>query len=297
VYLNFKAGLFLPGSNASSQFDVDDSVTVLISTNCGQNWKKLSKLGASTVPALTNSYQVYSVSLADYANKEIRIAFRSKEGTRADFTSELFIDDIEFTTSLINDASSVSIVFPTNVLEKDSTYSVKVKVTNSGLNPLTNVPVNIKLGSFAPAGVVVPLINPGQFISVQFNNFTPASSGVFTGYAYTTSSGDQNPLNDTVYQSYTIYSNTAIDDIISVASMQMFPNPAQGWVEFRSSDRSTEAFSVSFFDISGKVVLSQKVRLENENGRDLLQALLDCVYNVRILDAKGTSNRLLMVSR
>jgi hypothetical protein len=80
AFLNFRAGLFSVNGTGSAEFDVDDSVTVMISQNCGQNWVKLFKLGKLTQPALSASMQLYSISLAAYANKEIRIAFRARDG-------------------------------------------------------------------------------------------------------------------------------------------------------------------------------------------------------------------------
>jgi hypothetical protein len=72
-FLRFKAGQYSVGGTAAAQFDIDDSITVMVSTNCGQTWKKIFRIGKNMVPAITNNMQEYSISLADYANQEIRI--------------------------------------------------------------------------------------------------------------------------------------------------------------------------------------------------------------------------------
>jgi len=45
-FLRFKAGQFSVGGTAPAQFDIDDSISVMVSTNCGTTWKKIFKIGA-----------------------------------------------------------------------------------------------------------------------------------------------------------------------------------------------------------------------------------------------------------
>jgi hypothetical protein len=223
AFLNFRAGLFSVNGTGSAEFDVDDSVTVMISQNCGQNWVKLFKLGKLTQPALSASMQLYSISLAAYANKEIRIAFRARDGVRTDFTSDLHLGSVEISSTLAQDVGAISILFPPTIMEQNGTYEVGVRVSNFGTAELGNFPVTLNLSGGYTDTRNVPLLTPGQTLSISFNPFTPVTGGSFIARAFTGASVDQNIGNDTVYQTYAV---VGLRDRLRVPELIHYPNPA-----------------------------------------------------------------------
>lgn len=77
--LMFKVGLTNRNFAQAAQMGSDDSVNVMISTNCGISWKLLRAF--TVADALPNQLQEYSVSLSEYAGLVCRIGFFATEGT------------------------------------------------------------------------------------------------------------------------------------------------------------------------------------------------------------------------
>lgn len=257
AFLNFRAGLFSQNGTGPAQFDIDDSVTVLISTNCGVLWRKIFKLGVGTIPALTNAMQIYSIPLAQFANQEIRVAFRAKDGTRINFVSDLYLDDIEISSSLAQDIGAISIVFPPSIMEKDSTYNVSVRVSNYGSAPVSSFPVTLALIGYNNTQIV-PSLNSGQTITVPFAPFTPSSGGNFVGYAYTNLSSDQNFGNDTIYQTYSVVGPVNVKDLLVGKGFVVYPNPTSNLLFVQFPNEESSNLEVNLFGMDGR-----RFQLEN----------------------------------
>ncbi len=238
-FLRFKAGQFSVGGTGTAQFDIDDSITVMVSVNCGQTWKKIFKIGKNMVPAITNNMQEYSVSLAAYANQEIRIGFRARDGIRQDFTSEVHINNIEISSTLTQDGGPLEFTcnppVTGNIFLQDSSYSVFVKVSNFGTQPISNVPVGVKFGNGTTLSTTFTnSIAPGQSFTGLVGTFTPstlalnAKAKVYTGLA-----GDQAIANDTLLLTYTVISNQTND--VGPFALSFSPAAAAGNALYKDS--------------------------------------------------------------
>jgi hypothetical protein len=216
-FLRFKAGQFAVGGTGSAQFDIDDSITVMVSNNCGQTWKKIFRIGKNMVPAITNNMQEYSISLAAYANQEIRIGFRARDGVRQDFKSDIHINNIEISSTLTQDGGPLEFTcnppVSGNVFLQDSTYGVFVKVSNFGTQPISNIPVTVKFANGPQLeATFTNSIAPGQSFNGFVGNFTPTALTQNSGLKiYTGLSGDQALANDTLFRNYTVISNQTTD--------------------------------------------------------------------------------------
>lgn len=216
-FLRFKAGQFSVGGTGTAQFDIDDSITVMVSTNCGQTWKKIFKIGNNMVPAITNNMQEYSVSLEAYANQEIRIGFRARDGVRQDFVSDIHINNVEISSTLTQDGGPLEFTcnppVSGNVFLQDSTYNVFVKVSNFGTQPISNIPVAVKFSNGPLLETTFTnSIAPGQSFTGPVGSFTPSALTLNSRIrVYTSLGGDQAVANDTLFLNYTVISNQTSD--------------------------------------------------------------------------------------
>lgn len=243
-FLRFKAGQFSVGGTGSAQFDIDDSITVMVSANCGQTWKKIFKIGKNMVPAITNNMQEYSVSLSEYANQEIRIGFRARDGVRQDFVSDVHINNIEISSTLSQDGGPLEFTcnppVSGNIFLQDSSYSVLVKVSNFGTQPISNIPVSVQFGT----GTVLQAtftnsIAPGQSFTGQVGTFTPSVLTLNSKVkVYTSLPGDQAIANDTLFRNYSVISNQTSD----VGPFALSFGPAAGAGNSLCKDSSYQVF-------------------------------------------------------
>jgi hypothetical protein len=197
--------------------------------------------------------QTYSLSLAAFANQEIQIGFRARDGLRQNFTSDLHLTDVEITSTLAFDLGATSIIFPAQAMERDSSYNVSVRVANYGTAEATNVPVVLVLDGYNQTRVV-PSILPGQNVLVNtFPPFTPSNGGNFTGYAHSSLSSDQNIGNDTVYQSYTIIGRVSVKPKGDLGGMKVFPNPTSDLIDVVLPQQlSAGQIMVNLFNVQGQ---------------------------------------------
>lgn len=263
-FLRFNAGQFSVGSTGSSVFDIDDSLTVMISTNCGTSWSRLYVMAKNTTPALTNSMQQVSVSLNAFANQEVRIAFRAGDGTRKDDSSDVYINKIEINSTLTQDAGPIQILFDptlsTNVFLQDTTYAVSVRVNNFGTEPVANVGVGVRFaGGFTLTQTIAGPIASGQAETVALGNFTPTQLGTnLVAKAYSSITGDQAISNDTLFLTYIVATPTATDPLDKAGKISVYPNPASNFVWINGLTPG-QSYTFQLFDVLGKEMVNQAI--------------------------------------
>jgi hypothetical protein len=304
-FLKFKAGLFAQNGSGPAQFDIDDSVSVVVSTDCGQTWKRLFKLGSATSPALTNNMQPYSVSLAAYNNQEIRIGFRARDGVRIDFVSDLYLNQIEIVSSiqvdaapfLVNFTPSVSTAGSTIQFIQDTTYLVSATINNFGGEPISNIPVaarfsseNLLLDSIIPGPV-----NPGQSVEVVLGSFTASNIGQqYRAKIYTSLPGDNAVGNDTLSFNYLVVPVSSNDPRDSRKRAPLvYPNPVSGLLNILTPDRSPLAL-IRISDLAGRVVFAQKPGDSGDGRYSVpLSSLPSGIYNLEIVSESGIFHSVL----
>lgn len=95
--LSMDVALVVPGTNAPGTFDIDDSLAVLASTDCGNTWNQVFVFKKNMDQAPNEQFQPYHIPLTAFANQEVRMALRARDGIRVDFTSDMFITNVRFT--------------------------------------------------------------------------------------------------------------------------------------------------------------------------------------------------------
>jgi hypothetical protein len=74
----FKAAITDWNGNTLDYMGQDDSLRIMVSTNCGQNWRAVFSINANT--GLSNNLTKFVVPLTAYAGQEIRIAIYATDG-------------------------------------------------------------------------------------------------------------------------------------------------------------------------------------------------------------------------
>lgn len=127
-----------------------------------------------------NSYDVYIADLCD---------------------STTWVGPLSFTTLISDDARLVSLISPSNLSCGDSNLVFEVAVKNNGLNPISNLPINIDI-----TGDINTTINtvysstllPDSIAIVQVGTVNTYQGGTINVIAYVSMNGDVVPVNDSV---------------------------------------------------------------------------------------------------
>lgn len=291
-FLKFRAGLFQQNGTGSAQFDVDDSVTVMVSTNCGSTWRKLFKIGKTTLPGLTNNMQPYSVSLAAYNNQEIRLGFRARDGVRIDFVSDLYLSQVEIVSSIQLDASPFQINFTPSIstggtfihFVKDTSYSVSATISNFGSLPVSDIPVAVRFSSenLLLDSILPGPINPGQSVDVVLGTFTPVvNGGIYRAKLYTALNGDEAIGNDTLGFNYKVFPVTQNQNLQLAGEPVLYPNPTQDLIHISLPD-GARLQSLRLTDVVGKQLSVAELQ-SAKNGSTLnLKSLASGIYWLEI---------------
>lgn len=160
----------------------DDSLNVMVSTNCGQSWLRIKEFTVSN--NLTNQLTSFSVPIGAYANQPVLVGFKASEGdinNTQDY--DLHLDDI---FASINTSQRETETIEPGIFPNPATDWLTIQLpqaTNSGDflqffgmdgRELTN-PVELKEGlnthqvnlTFLPEGLYVVKIHTGNRILVK----------------------------------------------------------------------------------------------------------------------------------
>lgn len=151
VRLGLTAGNDLLPAPSGGLAGTDDTVSVRISTDCGQTWSHLLRFTSANANLLDNSLQLFTIPLTAYAGQTIKLGVYASEGAISNRSYYVILDDIQVRQLPPINVSGVGIISPTST---SGCYSVSQPVTvrvrnsgtsslNLGSNPLTiNVFVN-----------------------------------------------------------------------------------------------------------------------------------------------------------
>jgi hypothetical protein len=145
-----------------------------------------------------------ALSLADYAGKDIYIAFRY-QGYLAHYW---YLDDITIKDiSDLKDAGVTAITYPVLNAGDMGNETVTIKVKNFGGQPLTNLPVKLEVnGTLTGNETILLTINPLQEISYSFTTQANLSqAGTYVIKAYTAWNEDADTGNDAASVTVTNY--------------------------------------------------------------------------------------------
>ncbi len=138
-------------------------------------------------------------SLNNAGNKVMfKFVFTSDGFGTADGVS---IDDFKIVPPTALDASAIWIVQPGQLSPAGASDSVKVRISNEGLNPISNFSVSYKInGVLAGTGIYTGTLQPGVNDTIALSPFV-VPTGTFDICAFTSLTGDGDLSNDTTCKS------------------------------------------------------------------------------------------------
>jgi hypothetical protein len=182
----------------------DDSVKVMVTTDCGVSWQPIFAVTAAN--ALPITLTKFKVDLGAYAGQPIRVAFMATDGPVDDVESyDFHLDSIFLGTRPLTDAGIIAFTKPVRQCA-DSLTEVEVIVNNFGVGDLTNLSVQVDISGVntATLNAVMPFLGAGTSDTLSLGFFNSTPGGSFNLKAYPVLTGDQQNENDTLTYSVNI---------------------------------------------------------------------------------------------
>lgn len=221
--------------------DYNDSLQVLVSTDCGASFKAyFNKAGAALSTAGTSNTAYTSPAPSDWKNQKIVIdgALLSSGGiivkfrNTSDFGNNTFIDNINIKQETSRDLTVLAIN-PPSATECAEPVTPVATIKNAGFSTITGFTVSYQVGngSLNQTTVTGVSLAPDATMNVPLSVFTPAGGNqtitVFTSAPVSSSgTGDESPINDTLRKSFFVTGK------VSLPISEGFENstfPPSGW--------------------------------------------------------------------
>jgi hypothetical protein len=223
--ITFKAAITDWNGSTLDYMGADDSLRIMVSTNCGQNWRPVFSINANT--GLTNNLTKFIVPLAVYAGQEIRIAVFATDGNfDGEEDYDIHIDEFKVENLPAGDIGVSAIKSPSSNCGL-GVSPVTVQIRNFGFTTQRNFQVFYK---FDNQPVVSELftdsVRPNQVKDYTFTQTANiATVGVYKFSAWTALPGDPNKFNDST-------KNVVVENSLAISSypyVESFENGAGGW--------------------------------------------------------------------
>lgn len=208
--------LFNGGIDPLSTIDDDDSLNVLISTDCGNSWRILRSFTKTDVDNgdVDNTYRNFIEPLTGISpNQTISIAFQVTAGNTAASSSYSWIlDNLRFPNPV--DAGVDSVFIPGTTFAGcplSNQQTIGVRVGNYGSTALSSVLVGYQVNNLAPVTRQVTLsLAPGADTVIAFTGAQGANlaaNGSYSIRGFATAAGDPAQDNDTTLRTLTVGSS------------------------------------------------------------------------------------------
>ncbi len=220
--IRFKAAVTDFGTAEADQMGSDDSLKVMVSTDCGVTWTPLFFLNAAN--NLTNTLTQFVVPLQLYENQEIRIGFKATDGkVNNDEDYDLHIDDVEILGLPPVDLGVSLFKSPVSDCGLSNTSQLKITLRNYGSVTQTGFPVNYRFNG----GDVVTETFTGNLQPNQAQDFTFSTAaaiavpGTYQFDVWTAATGDANRSNDSL-------KGKLVQNTIAITTFPYFQNFESG---------------------------------------------------------------------
>ncbi|MDX5346165.1 MAG: choice-of-anchor J domain-containing protein [Hymenobacteraceae bacterium] len=156
----------------------------------------------------TDPWKKAIVDLSAYAGDVIKVRFRGIRSTS--FYGDMAVDDIKIYQKPAVDAALISFLSPLTEGCYSANEQVVVNLFNSGIQPISNVPVTLNVtGAATPAPLTATYtgtIAPGDTATLILGNINMSTGGVYDFEAIAGLTSDGDATNDTIRTSYTVIS-------------------------------------------------------------------------------------------
>lgn len=194
--LTFRAAVTTPDNVGAVPMGDDDTLKVLVSTNCGLTWQLVRAITKDS--NLTNAFRTFRVNLAAFAGQRIQVAFYGTDGTSPGTQYDLHLDNILIIPSPAKDLALTGFANPTNGCGLGSAEIIKVKVFNNGSATQSAYTLNYRINNGpVQSQPVTTSIASGEIQEIAFTQTSNmASAGTYNIRAWLTLTGDLVTVND-----------------------------------------------------------------------------------------------------
>jgi hypothetical protein len=218
----------------------DDTVAVMVSTDCGVSWSNLFNITRGQF--LSPTFRNYSVPLSAYAGQEIILAIFANDGPTAPTVAEsfnanayyFFVDSIRLVSGSNNDFGITSITIPSTGCNLGASEALSVGISNfSGSSFTGNIPVQYRVnnGSWINTnsftGTLAGGATSNHTISINLNGVGAKFIEVRTNFA-----SDPNSGNNIGYGSTINIASTALTSTYTQSFEGLSGLLPSGWYTF-----------------------------------------------------------------
>ena len=180
--VTFMAGLSrIWNEPAQGNFSHNDSVSVLVATE-GLNFEHvIHSFKMANQPPWTLEH--FDFELGQFAGQVIRVAFYATNGQEANSLGAFHLDDIVIKNATPQDAGVFSLVHPTAESCFVEDMPVVVKIKNDGLEPISSVPVRVRVRGALTQNLFAAydgVIQPGEFAELTVGTISQPQYGDYT---------------------------------------------------------------------------------------------------------------------
>lgn len=186
-----------------------DSMNIFVSTDCGSTYSLVQTVvGVSHIPS--TSYTTLSVPLGAFIGQNVRIKIQLDWfGTTND--ANVDIDNIRI-LNITNDLATTATSQPCrSIILGGAAVAPIATFKNTGASPISSTGVSYVItgpASYTGTGSIASL-NAGDATDVTFTpTFNPTLAGTYTAKIFGTLAGDSDPLNDTLFYTFTVVNTT-----------------------------------------------------------------------------------------
>jgi len=192
-----------------ASFTANDSIKVLVSTDCGLTYTQAGLITAATHP-VSGDFRTAQFSLSTFNGSDIvvRIVY-DWFGTTNNVIVDM--DNVRF-VQVNNDAGANNINICRAISVGASSFAPEVSISNRGTSALTNIPVNVSITgpvNYNGTATVASLGTGASTNVILTSLFNPNTAGTYTVKAWTSLTGDGDALNDTAYYTFNVVNMTA----------------------------------------------------------------------------------------
>lgn len=205
MVLKFKVAVTNAGTATADSMGSDDSVHVMITSNCGQSWTRLKSFTRQN--NLTNTFGSYTVPINIINGESVRIAFFATDGTLDNLSDyDFHVDDVQVLMPQPKDLGVSALVLPNTSCSSPASFNLKISVTNFGSEAQTGFPVGYRVNALSSVTETFSAtIQPGQTAEYTFAaSIDLTGSSNFTILSWTSLDQDVAASNDTTKGQFSI---------------------------------------------------------------------------------------------
>ena len=223
----------------TDDFGADDSLRVLISTDCGASYTTLQVYDANT--PVSNTGQAETVDLSAFAGQDVNVAFLATEGATSTGDFNLYLDNIliQIPPNLDLEVTSLEVPTPGFCFGVEPINAVLTNVASDSLlfaqdTFLVTLDISGPIAQTILDTLDSGVLAPDSSISLT-NQADFSAAGTYTVTLFISNPNDASAFNDTLTTTVAVASFTApyLEDFDGLSEGTSFP---AGWESLSTSD-------------------------------------------------------------